>query len=142
MNLEQFDSVLYLDDPDFARKFTEAIGLKPGEKLEICTPQFERTDGCVVTYIPKTPEEYEAIRLLDRDARKRIGMGCWGDVPEGSPDAKDLWLFPHEWYSSIPGGLEIVDICGNAERFAPCETDDDMRFGLLAFGFLYEPESC
>jgi len=134
----RFVAVLDMADPDFGEKLVEALGLKRGDELEIVTPQFKRTDGKAITYIPKTETEYDAIRLLDRRGREALGMGYWGQVQEDAPDAKELWLFPHEWYSSIPAGLELVNICGGIEKFTPGETNDDMRFGLLAFGFVYE----
>ena len=135
----RFDVVLDVDDPDFGEKLVAAIGAKPGEKIQFVTPQFERTDVRVIAYIPKTLDEYEAIKHLDREARKAVGMGCWGDIPEGHPEAKELWLFPGEWFSSIPVGLDIVDINGTDEQFDPATADDDIRFGCLAYGFLYEP---
>lgn len=130
-NDPRFDAVLFMDDPDFAEKFSEAVGLKPGEKLEIVTPQFERTDGNKVAYTPKTPEEFAALRMLSREQRKSLGMAPW-EKREG----EELWLFPKEWYGSIPAGTEIVDINYAHEKFEPGKTDDDYRFGVLAFGFL------
>lgn len=130
----RFFAVLDVADPDFGEKLVEALGLKRADELVIITPQFTRTDGKVITYIPKTDAEYDVIRLLDRRGREALGMGYWGQVQ----DAKELWLFPREWYSSIPAGLELVNIFGGIEKFTPGETSDDMRFGLLAFGFVYE----
>ena len=130
----RFVAVLDMADPDFGEKLVEALGLKRVDELVIITPQFTRTDGKVITYIPKTDAEYDAIRLLDRRGREALGMGYWGQVQ----DAKELWLFPRAWYSSIPAGLELVDICGRIEKFTPGKTSDEMRFGLLAFGFVYE----
>lgn len=131
-----FDAVLRLDDPNFVEKFRDAIGLRPGEQLEIVTPQFERTDGKRITYIPKTPEEFAALRMLSRDQRKALGMGPW----EKRVDGPELWLFPKEWYDSIPAGTEIVDINYEPEKFEPGKTDNDYRFGVLAFGFLFAAE--
>ncbi len=51
-----------------------------------------------------------------------------------------LWLFPAEWYEHIPKGLKIVDINGVVENFEPNKTDDDRRFGCLAYGFLQKKE--
>ncbi|MFN3353030.1 MAG: hypothetical protein ACK4Z5_05425, partial [Brevundimonas sp.] len=41
----RFDAVLDASAPDFAERLMEAIGAKPGEPVEIMTPQFDRTDG-------------------------------------------------------------------------------------------------
>ncbi len=132
----RFNAVLNMDDDNFAEKLIEAIGAKPGEKVEIVTPQFDREDGRVVTYLPSSKEEYDAIRLLDKDGRKVIGMRGWDD--EEDPE---LWLFPAEWYAHIPAGTEIVDICGDVEHFILGQTDDDRRCGALAYGFQYAKSS-
>lgn len=96
------------------------------ETIKIITPQFERTDGKTITHFPKTEEEYKELRTLPDE--KLLDMGCqkWDD---------DLWVFPAEWYDHIPNGLEIIDIFGETEKFEKGVTDDDMRFGALAFGF-------
>lgn len=136
----RFNVVLDMDDPDFGEKLIAAIGAKPGEEIEFIAPPHKRTDGRVITYIPKTADEFNALKSLSKTARKTLGMGAWGEVPEGQPDAKMLWLFPGEWFSSVPAGLEVVDIMGETETWNPDEADDDIRFGCLAYGFLYEPE--
>lgn len=133
-NDPRFFAVLDMADPDFGQKLVEALGLRRGDELVIVPPKFTRADGKVITYIPKTDAEYDVIRLLDRRSREALGMGYWGPVAP----TKELWLFPRAWYSSIPAGLELVDIFGGIEKFAPGETSDDMLFGLLAFGFAYE----
>lgn len=137
INDQRFDAVLRLDDPNFAEKFRDAIGLKPGEQLEIVTPQFERTDGKRVQYVPKTPEEFAALKMLSREQRKALGMGPW-EKRDGEPE---LWLFPKEWYASIPADTEVVDIFYETEKFRPGKTDDDYRFGMLAFGFLFSADT-
>lgn len=49
---------------------------------------------------------------------------------------KDIYLLPAEWYNSIPDGFELVDICGKKEFFKNGKTDNDQRFGCLAYGIL------
>ena len=46
--LPEDTQILSMDSPTFAENFAAAIGLQAGEKLEIRTPQFERTDGVQV----------------------------------------------------------------------------------------------
>jgi len=135
MEDKRFDVILDASDPDFATKLANALGLKPGEKVNLITPQFERTDGRVITYRPTTPAEYAALKNLDSESLKKIGCQKWDEE-----DGKITWLFPHEWYSSIPDGIEIVSISGNVEKFKKGETDDDMRFGALAYGFVQAVE--
>ena len=128
MNDIKFDAILNLNDADFAQKFLEAIGAKPGETIRIKGPQFERTDGVV----PSLPaDSWERLCSLSKESLKALGCCAWDE-----PDARGmvLMLFPHEWYSHIPAGYEIVCINGDREQFVPGETDDDMRFGCLAYG--------
>ena len=133
MNKSQFDVVLYADNENFIEQLTTAIGLKPGETLNIITPQFKRIDGRVIAYFPNTPEEYAALPKLPPSTLKKIGCGIWND--EGG---KRHWLFPAEWYPHIPAGTPVVDINGETEAFNPGVTDNDIRFGCLAYGFLQD----
>jgi hypothetical protein len=131
MENKRFDVILDAGDPEFTAKLIAALGLTPGETVNIMTPQFDRTDGRAITYLPNTPEEYAALKLLDADSLKKIGCQIW-DKEKG----KTTWLFPYEWYNHIPDGTEIVDINGDVEIFKQGETDNDMRFGALAYGFV------
>lgn len=70
---------------------------------------------------------------MSRQALKEVGLRAW-DEPDGH--GRVLMLLPGEWYQHIPRGYEIVDINGNAERFEPGVTDDDIRFGCLAYGIV------
>lgn len=126
--------MLMLDasDPDFVAKFRAAIGVAEGEAIEVITPQFTRTDGRVIAYFPRTAEEFDALKRLPEETLKRLGLGIWERDNEGAPH----WLYPGEWYSCIPEGYEVTDICGEREAFKPGETDDDIRFGCLAYGFI------
>lgn len=119
--------MLSLDDEDFARKFSEAIGAQPGDTIQIATPHFERTDGVV----PALPDAWERLRTLSVETLAALGCGRW-DAPDERGTV--LMLFPKEWYAHIPAGFEIVTISGNKERFVPGKTDDDYRFGCLAYG--------
>ena len=131
MNTNDFDVILDASDADFADDLTKALGLNPGEKINLITPQFERTDGRVVMYRPTTPEEYSALKEMSSDSLKKIGCQVWDK--EGG---KTHWLYPHEWYNHIPNGTEVVDICKKVEKFEAGKTDDDIRFGALSYGFI------
>lgn len=52
----------------------------------------------------------------------------------------DILLIPAEWYNSIPEGFEIYGLSGEKENFKKGETDDDRRFGCLAYGILRPTE--
>ena len=133
MDTTKFDVMLDASDKDFAAKLIAAIGLKPGETVNVMTPQFTRTDGRTVTYLPHTPQEYAALPTMAPDLLKKIGCQIW-DKNEATGDTH--WLFPYEWYSHIPAGTEIVDINGDTEAFEPGKTDNDIRLGALAYGFI------
>lgn len=123
--------VLSLDSPTFAEDFAKAIGLQPGEKLEIVTPQFERTDGMQVPVPDMSVDDFRQLATRDEATLKAMGLGIWHRDDKGIH-----WLFPAEWYSRIPDGLEIVSISGEVEVFKRGKTDDDRRFGMLSFGFV------
>lgn len=127
MDLTKFNAVLHMDDEQFAEKFIEALGLKPGETVEIVTPQFERNDGIT----PALPDVWERLKTLSMDTLKAIGCRPWSDPDK---DGNVLMLFPYEWYGHIPEGFKIKSISGDRELFRHGETDDDKRGGVLAYG--------
>ena len=126
----KFDTVLDMGAPDFAQQFADAIGAKPGETINIVTPQFTRTDGLQV---PMLQVSFSNLPFYDDATLRAIGCQKW-DEPDANGET--LWLFPHEWYSKIPDGLPIVSINGEHKNFRHGATDDDIRFGALPFGFL------
>ena len=129
MDKTKFDYVLNLNDPNFASKLKEAIGVKDGDTVRFMTPQFKRTDGLLV---PIPVVDFANIAQLPESTLKAIGCQKWDD-----PDKNGYvtWLFPYEWYPHLPDGLPIVDIFGEEGVFKKGETDDDMRCGALSFGF-------
>ena len=131
MDTTKFDVILDASSDTFVEDLRKAIGLEPGEQLEIVTPQFTRTDGLKIGYFPRTEREYDAIKAMSAENLKSIGCQIW-DKENG----KTHWLYPGEWYDHIPEGYEVTDIMGNTEAFAPGVTDDDIRYGCLAYGFI------
>lgn len=125
-----FDAMLDINDPDFAKKLAEAIGLNPGDQLEITGPQFERTDGITV---PLPICDFGRLHELAEQTLREIGCQKW-DEPDEAGNV--LWLYPAEWYEHIPDGTLITDINGKTEAFKRGETDDDRRFGALPYGFM------
>jgi len=135
-------------------------------KYEIVTVPRERKDGRQITWSPQSLDDFENIKMMDDENRREIGMQIWGELvewkgnfysifdEEGSDyiftDSEkieiksetlpkyNLWLFPKEWYNSIPDGLEVVDINGKREDFKRHETDNDTRYGALAYGFVFK----
>lgn len=60
-----------------------------------------------------------------------------GDAPVEMPEVDaQILLFPSEWYNKIPDGFMVVGLSGGRYPFERGKTDDDMRFGCLAYGIL------
>ena len=127
---DRCDAILDMDDPDFATKLREAIGAKEGEPIRIIAPQFNRTDGLDV---PKPMMDFAKLPQLADETLKQIGCQKWDEPDE---QGNVLWLFPAEWYDFIPDGTTVTCISGEVEKFRRGETDDDRRFGALAYGFV------
>jgi hypothetical protein len=128
--LDKCDVILDANDPDFAEQFAEAIGAKPGDTVEIITPQFTRTDG-ITPSIPQV--NFANLHTMAPETLKAIGCCRWDEPNE---KGETLWLLPGEWYAIIPDGTPIVCIDGEHELFKRGETDDDIRYGCLAYGVL------
>lgn len=131
MDTSKFDVMLDMSSETFVADLRKALCLQPGEVLQIVTPQFTRTDGRKVVYVPRTEREYDALKLMEPESLKEIGCQIW-DRENGLTH----WLYPYEWYAFIPNGYPITDINGVTEPFVKGETDNDIRFGALAYGFI------
>lgn len=127
----KFNTVLRMDDPDFAEKFTRAVGLKKGDILQITTPQFDRTDGLQV-HLPDI--DFTALPMMSEATLKAMGCQKW-------EESGILWLFPAEWYDYIPEGLIVHSINGKSYPFERGKTSSDRRFGALAYGFKREVDN-
>ena len=128
--LPEDTQILSMDSPTFAENFAAAIGLQAGEKLEIRTPQFERTDGVQVPTLVDF-NDWENLHKKTPETLRALGFGVWDETENGKH-----WLFPKEWYSIIPDGFLITHIDGEQDEFKRGVTDDDYRFGCLSFGFI------
>lgn len=96
---------------------------------EIYFPQFDRTDGKVVPAAPVGVEGFDALKAMTEDQLLELGMGNWNGR---------IYLFPKEWYDSIPDGYIVTNIFGEAQPFEHGKTGDDTRFGMLAYGLEVE----
>ena len=131
---EKYDfPILSMDSPTFAEDLAAAMGVQPGDTIRIVTPQFERTDGIQVPIPMFSPNQWANIYQMSDASLKELGIGIWDKDENGTH-----YLFPKEWYGIIPKGLMVKFIDGTEEPFQPGVTDDDYRFGCLAFGF-YKP---
>jgi hypothetical protein len=57
------------------------------------------------------------------------------NAPMEQPEV-DEWiiLFPYEWYDIIPDGFMVTGLSGEQYPFEKGKSDDDKRFGCLAYG--------
>jgi hypothetical protein len=125
-----------------AKELADAIGLQPGDTVQIVTPpaNWTKPQGA-----PTTQEEWEGLRYCTREELLSLGCGSWND--------HGLMLFPGEWYNAIPLGYELRCINGETSAHRPYPrfpngeidwdaardeefTDDDIRFGCLAYGVM------
>lgn len=132
MKLPKGTPILSINSPTFVEDFRAAAGILPGEKIEIITPQFARTVGVQVPVLQDfSRTDWDDLDTRDEATLKALGLGIWK-----RDETQIHWLFPKEWYDSIPNGLEIDFIDGEKGAFTKGETDGDYRFGCLAFGFV------
>jgi len=69
--------------------------------------------------------DWHELRTLSHDQLIARGFGNW--------DGR-LALIPHRLYAAIPAGFELESVTGRTLTFVPGETDDDQRYGYLAYG--------
>lgn len=93
--------------------------------------QHDRIDGKTVLVRPQGLEQFQELKRKSVADLKALGCGVWTETPESYH-----MLYPLEWYDDIPAGLEMLCISGRTEKFVHGQTDNDTRFGMLAFGFL------
>jgi hypothetical protein len=131
--------------PEFASAVRTAVNAQPEDQVIITTPQFVRPrNDPAPASPPSSPDEWLLLTKESKQVLKERGLRawsqvikianelCWENVDDNGTHI--LMVFPGEWYSKIPLGLEIIDIFGVTETFVPGQTDDDIRFGCLSFG--------
>ena len=64
MRMEEYEEIKTVAE------IIEAMGLKKGDTIKFTLPQFKRTDGKVITYLPTAEEEYQA---MSKRAAKIVG---------------------------------------------------------------------
>lgn len=120
--------ILNMGDADFIDQLEDAIGCSLAE-CNFITPQFNRVDGILPGRPPKDVKFFDGIKKAPDRILLQLGLQRW---------EAGHWLYPGEWYDSIPEGYRILDINGEEESFVHGETDDDIRCGCLAYGFMKE----
>lgn len=122
----------------------DTIGAKKGDTINIMTPQFEREYELSIDFKPENSTELKAlIETCPADVLLKMGVRKWSNYEESKDDDDNYlkegeihYLFPGEWYNLIPNGFEVTGIFGEKYLFKNGESDDDIRFGCLSFGFV------
>ena len=123
--------MLNINDADFINDLANELGVNPGEEIKIITPQFDRTDGFLDHLgdeILSDPYFWSRIVSMDQKQLENLGCCLWDD--------SGLMLFPYGWYDFIPDGFEMKCIDGSTELMERGKTDNDYRFGCLAYGII------
>ena len=137
----------FAHEDELAAKVRAAIGVGDWDPVSAITPQFDRDDGQEPWYIPETLADFDGLCSAPEEVLRTMCMMPWNntadpdDAEETARLGGQLWLFPWQWYDHIPDGYEVVTVCGQRERFEHGRTDDDRRFGCLAFGFVRNAET-
>jgi hypothetical protein len=116
----------------FVENFHEILGIEPGEKVEILTPQFKREYKLEIDWKPESVYEFNEVKKFPSELLLKMGVRKWS---ENKDTGEIIYIYPGEWYNLIPEGYPIVDINDEEELFNKEKTDDDIRFGCLAYGF-------
>lgn len=64
---------------------------------------------------------------------KKLGFQYWDQEKR---DGKYLMLIPQSLYNSIPQGFEVTTIGYKKEKFDNKTSDNDQRYGSLAYGVM------
>jgi len=107
------------------------LGVGPYDPVGIATPQFHRVDGIVPRRAPGTAEGFDKMMRLPHDVLVRIGVSVWA-----SGEGWMHYLFPGEWYDYIPEGYMVMAINDKNKAFVHGQTDNDIRYGMLPYGWI------
>jgi hypothetical protein len=151
------------DTSPLALLLRAASGAADGDDLYVVTPTFHRPTNLPPAMIPPADRSvWAALQRLGRDELKAWGLLPFGafstepppadgrrrvlhrdavyydleDENDPRPKTHELWLFPGSWYRQIPTGFPIVSIFGELEEFEIGKTDNDIRYGCLAYGLM------
>lgn len=99
------------------------------KRIEVVTPQFERTDGRTPADPPAGGVgEWYALRQKSEDELRELGLQPWGE--------HGLWVFPFEWHDHVPEAMLVVDIFGRVNRRSTKPDRADKRLGALSYGIV------
>ena len=117
---------------EFAKNFTEILGIKKGDTINITRSQHEREYELEISWKPETKDDFFALKSLPSEVLKKMGVRVWDKNEE---TGKTHYLYPGEWFNLIPEGYPVISISNKEEFFYKNKSDDDIRYGCLAYGF-------
>jgi len=119
-------------ESELAGAIREAIGAGPDDEVSFVTPQFTRERRATPPGSPPASrEQWDALLSMSDVGLREMGLRPWDEPDE---QGRVTMLLPGEWYRAIPAGFPIVGLNGEEESFVPRQSDNDIRFGCLAYG--------
>lgn len=79
------------------------------------------------TFYSELKKHIDITKLTIEEA-KELRFRRWDE------ELPDLWLFPLYLVPLIPEGLEVMSISGDKFKYEKDKTDNDIRFGCVAYG--------
>lgn len=95
--------------------------------VSIPTYSMDEAVDAIVGAVNDAPIQPSGSMLLDFSNKTPLPMQIL-EVDE------DIILFPGEWYNIIPDGFKCTSLYGEESIFVKGKSDDDIRFGCIAFG--------
>lgn len=152
----QFERTHKLDydhKPSTSQEFLEIIKSAPYDILigmgfgkwstmNTCILENQQTPAKKKVKLNTTASIDELVEKITEDSDKElsgppieIDLGRKKEAPMELLEVdEDILLIPGEWYNQIPDGFMVTGLSGEPYPFKKNETDDDIRFGCLAYG--------
>jgi hypothetical protein len=102
------------------------------EKKPVSIPLMNPEDA-LESFNPDKPASDDKMRIENGSLVFEVGRE--EKVPTEKLEVDEcVWLFPAEWYNIIPDKFIVTGLYGESYPFEKGKTDDDRRFGCLAYG--------
>lgn len=82
----------------------------------------------------KNDEKTVEIPIINSNESCCMKTGTKNPPKELLEEDEVILLFPGEWFESIPEGFITTGLFGEEESWEKAKSDDDIRFGCLAYG--------
>lgn len=79
-------------------------------------------------------KKYIDFKNITREEASELRFGKW------SEEQPNLWLFPLWIVPLIPDGMTVYGLDGKPFKYEKEKTDNDIRFGCVAYGILIDEE--